>query len=363
MSQDRKRLVIIGGGHAGVRFIHVFNQKRPNSQYDIVLIDKKDFYELNFFNLWDLVAPRDLKGNHRIPYTDFIKGNFMQGTVIELTKTEVILESGGHIPYDYAIISTGTSYPRFSYAKSDSQSSEEMRKKVDTEHELLQEARSILIIGGGSVGVELAGGIKARIPHLEVQLVDMAPVLLSRLHPKAQKAAYNILNELGVKVYLNESVDLENTNGTIYKTSSGKRLSADRVYFTIGPKLNTQFMTAYFSSSISESGEILVSNEFRVKNTENLFSLGDCAATGDPKHGSFTLIQGAFLASNFNNLISRKSIKSYKHKPLVTIVPVGDEKGIIQIGKKVIVGKFFTKIKHSKFFLNYVRKSVGIPNI
>ena len=71
----------------------------------------------------------------------------------------------------------------------------------------LAAARSVLIIGGGPVGVELAGEIVSKTPGKRVTLVDGGSALLSLgMPPAAGSIALSWLRASGVRVLLNTKV-------------------------------------------------------------------------------------------------------------------------------------------------------------
>lgn len=83
---------------------------------------------------------------------------------------------------------------------------------VCTENEKLKAAKSVLIVGGGPTGVELAGEIVTDFPDKKVTLVHGGARLLEFVGEKAGAKALPWLESKGVTVILNDK--LEVTKGT-----------------------------------------------------------------------------------------------------------------------------------------------------
>ena len=78
-----------------------------------------------------------------------------------------------------------------------------------TENDKIKSSSSVLIIGGGRMGVELAGEIAADYPEKNVTLIHDGPRLLEYIGPKASNKALKWLKSKRVEVLLEQSVDLD----------------------------------------------------------------------------------------------------------------------------------------------------------
>ena len=70
------------------------------------------------------------------------------------------------LPYDYLVISTGTSYQ--SDIKTDGTSIEHRRRSYEIEHQRIADAPATVVVGGGLVGTELALDIATYFPGKKV---------------------------------------------------------------------------------------------------------------------------------------------------------------------------------------------------
>lgn len=63
----------------------------------------------------------------------------------------------------------------------------------------VEKAASIVIVGGGAVGVQMATDLKEVYPEKSVTLVHSRDRLMQLYHPKMDELIRNRLSELGVK--------------------------------------------------------------------------------------------------------------------------------------------------------------------
>lgn len=92
------------------------------------------------------------------------------------------------------------------------------------EYEKIKSSESVLIVGGGPSGVELAAEIAVDFPEKKVSLVHKGPRLLEFVGEKAAHKAFDWLASKKVEVILNQSVDLNSASdgNKTYRTSGGE---------------------------------------------------------------------------------------------------------------------------------------------
>lgn len=106
-----------------------------------------------------------------------------------------------------------------------------------TENEKIKGANSILIIGGGPTGVELAGEIAFDYPGKDVTLVHNGFRLLQFIGQKASNKSLEWLKSKHVEVKLGQCVDLDSISEGVYVTSSGESIKADCHFLCTGSHL------------------------------------------------------------------------------------------------------------------------------
>jgi len=342
-------VLIIGGGFGGVGVA----QKLAKEGVDVTLLDRKNYFEVTFATLRNVTAPQKHGNTARKLYSDFISGAFIQAGVSSMTNSKVMLESGEIIHFKQAIISTGSRYPTLPEAKSNSKFdyAERNQEMLDA-YASLSSAESVLVIGGGVVGVEFAGEIASAFPDKDITLVHASNSLLNNAEPKAQRKALEQLTAKGVKVKLNRYFA---KNEDVYRCSnSGETLKADIVYECVGMIPNTEFLRAELPNTLDSKGFVMVDAYMGVKGYDNLYSLGDCAALDGNKHGYLASVQGAYLANMLLKAMKGKKVKPYKTPPLVVITPTGTDSGVAQLPFAVTTMNMFVNLK---------QKDLGISNM
>jgi NADH dehydrogenase FAD-containing subunit len=227
----------------------------------------------------------------------------------------------------------------------------ESQVKVRLVNERIAQAKSILLIGAGPVGIELAGEIASQYPGKPITLIDPGERLLPGFHPQLGERLYRGLHELGVKMLFGERLANlpAETNATgaepprlqEYITAKGTRIEADVYFICFGLQMNTLYLLPHLSGVIDERKQVKVNSHLQVTGYDHIFAVGDIVNTREPKlittasaHARVVAINIQRLAANNQNLVD------YHPKAAATvIVPLGTTGGAIQlpVGKKGIV--------------------------
>jgi hypothetical protein len=156
----------------------------------------------------------------------------------------------------------------------------------------VSEAKRIIIVGAGVVGVETAADILARYPDKEVSLIQSGYQLMENVKSsRARRNAFEWLVKRGAKIYFDDTIMAWRSAGSRYavQLQSGEMLEAEKIIVCTGYTYNSDFMKVHFAGSLSAAGEIQVDRNLRVINTPGrMFAIGDVAASGV-----------CFLASHF----------------------------------------------------------------
>lgn len=347
-------VLIIGGGFAGVSVA----QKLNKGGVKTLLIDKKDYFEVTFATLRNATAPNLLKDSARKKYTQFLSGSFIQNTVSELKPYKAILADGMAITFNFAIIASGTSYPTMPIAKSNNALHKEARdKEMYQFHESLSQAKEVLILGGGVVGVEMAGEIADAFPHKRITLAHRSNRLLDSFNNKTSNITLEQLRNIGVNIELNANYQEE--DGKYIEQNTKKVSDADLVLKATGVRPNNMFLLKNFSHILNENGLVKVNEQLEVKNTSSLYALGDIADVGEPKLGYLAQKQGEYLAKSIIKKIKGKATRIYKRKPLVALIPTGRISGVVEHPLMVTTFPPLVNIKQKDLFISKVFKSLA----
>lgn len=331
-------VLIIGGGFAGLTAAQALLK---STRHRVTLVDRKDFFEVTPAQLHLLVAPGSLGDRSRFRYLDVLGEHFVMGEVVRLEGKVAVLAQGQKLAFDVLVLATGTRYPRFPLAKPKDDVTLELRQESMLEEtRRFQSAKSYLIVGGGLVGVELAGEIAAAAPGKPVRLAHRGNRLVEGLSPKASGEALSQLLALGVTVQLN-TADAKPREGELY-------------FITTTPESSTDFLASVQPEVLDDKGRILVNEGLQVKGHPDWYAIGDVNAAPDSKQAVVAAAQGKYLAASLMG-----STKPYRPRPAMVLVPVGRRLGFSQMPFGVVKWKFLLDMKRKDYLVERIRKEMG----
>ena len=201
----------------------------------------------------------------------------------------------------------------------------------------LPNAKTVLVVGGGSAGTETAGelghlhGKKTSSPK-DISILSGNDRLLPGLRPAIGKRAQEMLEEMGVKVEHNlrvkDSKGLEN-GSTQITLSDGSIRTVDLLLMATGRKPASSWV---LPSLLDSDGKVTVDEYNRVPSVSGVFAAGDIASNSPGgiiyiKFNTPTLTNNILAALDGS---PKQKIKPYK--PMTTkemqVVPIGPEQGV-----------------------------------
>lgn len=348
----KTEVLIIGGGFAGVTAAQALQKQGIQT----LLIDRKDYFEVTYAVLRDVAAPSKHNGQARKQYHALLSGQFIQATVTELLPAKALLCDGRQVQFDKVIIASGSRYSSLPLAKSDNALSlTQRRDELERYHTELKAASQVLIIGGGVVGVELAGELAYAMPHLNIILAHKNGDLLDGFKLKARRKALHQLEQAGVEVRLN--ADYQAINDGYQDRNSGRLLTPDRVFLATGTRPNNDFLKPSLSHILNDQGLVKVDDYLQVVGSQNAFALGDIADVGEAKLGYLAVEQGKYLADFITQQYCEKRIKAYKRHPFMALVPTGQKTGVVQLPFMVSSCKALVNLKQKDLFISKTFKA------
>ena len=225
------------------------------------------------------------------------------------------------IPFDYVVLATGTRLSQPAAMRSDEKlPSVAYLQKHQTD---INRSKSILIVGGGAVGVQMATDLKEYYPDKEVKVVQSRPRLMPAFHPQLHGLVKRRFDELGVKLITGSRVtippggfpsdggsafDVRLTNGTVEST--------EFVILATGQTPNSQPAADLPPSSPDAPSVINPDNgyirirptmQFKDQNYPHMFAVGDIADTGAQKAARPGAAQAAVVAKNILALVEGRN--------------------------------------------------------
>ena len=278
-------VIIVGGGPSGI--ITGVTGKKQNPERSFLLIKKEEKGLVPCGIPYVFHDLKDISQNamgHK-PFID-AGGEVLIDTVTEINIAEKIIKTknGKMFQYGKLVIATGSTVtiPTFikgydlegvEYIKKSYNYIDELKKKTD-------EAKDIVIIGGGFIGVEVAEQL-AKYKDKNVSLMEMEEFCLYQAFSKeVAEKANEIIKNVNVNLYTNNKIDeIIGENGKVkgVRLANGKELKADIVIAAVGYKPNTK-LAEKAGLEINSNGAIRCDNYLRTIE-KDIFAVGDCSQT------------------------------------------------------------------------------------
>ncbi|KAG9099187.1 hypothetical protein FS749_001892 [Ceratobasidium sp. UAMH 11750] len=217
----------------------------------------------------------------------------------------------------------------------------------------VKEAHSVLVVGGGALGVQFASDAAALYPQKDITLVHSGARLLPRFGEWMHNAAMEGLKELGVSVLLSSRVDLASAKDHDGKRTlqiiNGRRVGAELVLLCTGQRPNTSLLARLSPASVSpQTGLVNVSRSMQlgpgvdtshigepepVSPMSHIFVIGDAAdAFGALNAGHTAWVQAEIAARNVGRLVRAEdeALERYVAPPHAIKVSLGLDRAIYQ---------------------------------
>ncbi|XP_072033678.1 ferroptosis suppressor protein 1-like [Amphiura filiformis] len=348
-----KHVVIVGGGYGGITLANHLKGKCK-----FTLIDPRETFHHTIGGL-RAVVEKGYSNLIFIPYAPTFGESFKQGKAVSVDTTakKVVLETGDEISYDYLVLATGSSgvFPvKIDLSVTDASEAMEMYNSyVDK----IDAAKDIVIIGGGPVGIELAGEIATDKKDKKITIIHSRSALINNgtFNDKFKKRLRKGLQAKGVEILFEQKVSNlaelppDGSARCTVKTDKGSEVEADLVFACIGLKTNSSAYSEAFSDKLDEIGCLKVDEFLRVEGYTDVFAIGDCsAADGEAKLAFKASVHAEVVAQNLQLHEDGKHLKTYKPPINMIVVPLGRNGGVAQMGNSIVVGNMITKIVKSK---------------
>uniref|UniRef100_A0A8I5U0H8 Ferroptosis suppressor protein 1 n=1 Tax=Pongo abelii TaxID=9601 RepID=A0A8I5U0H8_PONAB len=361
-------VVIVGGGFGGIAAA----SQLQALNVPFMLVDMKDCFHHNVAALRASVETGFAKKTF-ISYSVTFKDNFRQGLVvgIDLKNQTVLLQGGEALPFSHLILATGSTGPfpgKFNEISSQQaaiQAYEDMVRQV-------QRSRFIVVVGGGSAGVEMAAEIKTEYPEKEVTLIHSQVALADKeLLPSVRQEVKEILLRKGVQLLLRASwnfspagslgarcpgervSNLEELPLNEYReyikvqTDKGTEVATNLVILCTGIKINSSAYRNAFESRLASSGALRVNEHLQVEGHSNVYAIGDCADVRTPKMAYLAGLHANIAVANIVNSVKQRPLQAYKPGALTFLLSMGRNDGVGQISG-FYVGRLMVRLTKSR---------------
>jgi NADH dehydrogenase len=372
-TDDRKRVLVLGGGFAGVGAA----RKLGKANADVVLVDRHDYHTFQPLlyqlatglieatavghSLRDLLRDQDNVAVHQ----DAV-------TAIDLDAREVRFEELEPITYDYLVLGLGASvnffgtegatehaFPMYTLADAMRLKDHVLRKweAADKHPELVDDgALNIVVVGGGPTGVETAGALAELyranlakdyrgIPEdkARIVLVEAGPALFAMFKENLQEYTQAALEKRTVEV--RTGVAVKSVSPTRVALASGDVLSAHTLVWGAGLQGNK--LVRSLGIELQRGDRIGVGPELTLSDHPEVYAVGDIAAITDskteqvlPQLGSVALQSGEHAGETIARRIAGKTTKPFAYRDKGTMAAIGRGAAVVQmLGGRTMKGR------------------------
>lgn len=328
----RPKVVIIGGGFAGIAAARVFKR----ADVDVALVDRNNhhvFQPLLYQVATATLAPSDIAVPIRwiLRKEENVRVLMGEVTAIDVAARTVTIDDGANVePYDFLIVASGARHAYFGHDEWEPlapglkslddaltirnrflRAFEAAESCNDpAEREALQ---TIVIVGGGPTGVELAGlmaTISRDVLHddfrsidtrkTRVLLLEGGPRILPAFPEPLSAEALHDVEELGIDVRLN-SIVTKIDEGAVYV--GAERIPTRTVFWAAGNAASP--LGRMLGVGVDRAGRVAVEPDLSIPGHPEVFVVGDLAAV---KRDTGALVPGVAPAANQEGTWAAKNV-------------------------------------------------------
>ena len=298
---DAPHVVIVGGGFGGLSAAKALGK----SKVRVTLVDRRNYHlfvPLLYQVATAALSPADIAAPIRQVLSAYPNIDTVLGEVVGVDPAarQVKLADGGHLPYDALILATGSMYNYFGHddwavhapGLKTIENARTIRARllraferaeIEADPAIRQALLTIVVIGGGPTGVEMAGTIAelARFTlandfrridprWARVILIEAGPTLLAAFPGDLPAYAARALTKIGVEVRLNTRVENIEAGAV---TADGERIAASTIVWGAG--IQAEPSAAWLGAETGRMGRIKVGADLAVPGFPGVYALGD----------------------------------------------------------------------------------------
>ena len=364
----RPRIVIIGGGFAGIAAARALR----HADADVVLIDRRNhhiFQPLLYQVATSILSPADIAAPIRQLEVKQRNLSVLLAEVVGISLADRTVDAsplgGGSrkIAFDFLVIGTGMrpsyfghdEFARYAPGLKSLSDAETIRAKVlaafelaDTTDDEAERTRQMTfaLVGAGPAGVELA----ASLAHLvnvtlkgnfhrinpamaRIILLDGATRVLPTFAESLSRKVTKRLEKLGVKVVTDVKVEAVDDNGVI---AGGSRIPSATVLWTAG--VTASPVMKLLGTKTDRAGRALVDPCLKVVDAAGVFVVGDAASVTQDGHPVPGVVQAAIQEGRYvgqliaQELQGREVTRPFRYVDKGSMAVVGKNYAVLERG-------------------------------
>ncbi|AMG20913.1 NADH dehydrogenase [Staphylococcus saprophyticus] len=373
MAQDRKKVLVLGAGYAGLQTITKLQKQISADEAEVTLINKNDYhYEATWLHeasagtisYEDLLYPVESVVNKD-------KVNFVKAEVTKIDRNAKKVETdAGIFDFDILVVSLGFESETFGIkgmkdyafqienvltARKLSRHIEDKFANYASSKQKDDKDLAIIVGGAGFTGVEFLGELTDRIPELcnkygveqskvKITCVEAAPKMLPMFSDELVNHAVNYLENKGVEFKIGTPIVAANEKGFVVKVNDEEQqLEANTVVWAAGVR-GSKLMEESFEGV--KRGRIVTKQDLTIEGYDDIFVIGDCSAfipAGEerplPTTAQIAMQQGEHTAKNVKNILEGQPTNEFEYVDRGTVCSLGAHDGVGVVYGRDIQGK------------------------
>lgn len=397
---ERPRILIVGGGYVGLYAARRILKKMRYDEATVTVVDPRSYMTYQPFlpeAAAGSISPRHVVVPLRrvLPSAEVLTGHVT--SIDQERRVAVVSPLVGEayeLPFDHLVIALGAvsrTFPIPGLAENGigmkgveeaiglrNHVLEQLDKADSTTDEAVRrKALTFVFVGGGFAGAETIGEVEdmaryatryyrsVKREDMRFILVDAAGKILPEVGPKLGEWGRKHLQERGVEVYLNTSLESCVNKHVVLK--NGLEVDASTIVWTAGVKPNPAL--ARFGLPLGPRGHVDTGPTLQVRGTGHVWAAGDNAQVPDlaagegawcPPNAQHALRQSRVLADNVIAALRGFPQAEYKHKNLGAVAGLGLHKGVaLLFGRIKLRGRpawYFHRTYHGMAMPTFNRK-------
>jgi NADH dehydrogenase len=360
------KVLVVGGGFAGYNAVaKLCRLTRERDDVGVMLISRE-----NYFTFWPMLASvigGDVETKNvaqPLRRTLIRLGASFRRAELEGVDPErrVVRAAGKEFPYDHLVLSLGAQPAYFGIPGVEEHAisirgigaGEEICDRVIERYEeatlaggdVPDSKLTFVVIGGGATGVEVAAELHSLLRDLlvpdypnidpdrpQIILIDANKEILKELDPALRRVAQARLHDLRVKVITNVKAKEVRADRVIL--TDGREIASENVIWTAGARASEKLDDLPFPHD--ERKGLTVDRFMRVEGHENVWGVGDCAATVDengepvPPNAQAAVQEGEAVARNILAAMDGEELEPFRYKSLGQLVELGSEFAVDEV--------------------------------
>lgn len=358
MKTLRKKLILVGGGHAHVGFIRQYHES-PVKDLEVILISSSKYQYYSGMASGFIEGFYD-KAAITFDLEDLCEKSgisFLEGTVtaVDVDQKTVKLDDGSVMSFDCISFDTGSRISGHAYGM---RTDKVVPIKPLTSVEKIRDAFEsrivpgdrMIVVGSGASGVEISLAMKALSKKLEkpvrLQIIGRGDTLMKGYSRSMKASALKAVRKAGIELCLGKEV--KDVKDGLLETASGDVFEFDYLVWAAGSESDPLYRAS--DLAVDAKGYMLVNTYLQSVSHPFVFGAGDCIAFKDydyvKKVGVYAVREAPYLYNNLLNYLKGEALEAYvPQKRYLAIVSAGNRKGILQYGHFTMCNRFSWRLK------------------